>query len=267
MKMGWETPARGIYFLYSFFCHQLPQRSWFLFGESFTYPKDEILLALNGNTDPVVPSAMRVFIGTPEMGWKVAWSDRMVSFYSGWVVVGLVYALVRRCWAGLSWKWALLLLLPLALDGGTHLLSDLGNIREGFRESNVWLAALTNHYFPPEFYAGDQWGSFNSIARLITGALGAAGLMGLVLPFLDRTISREIDDAAKQVRWSAFQSPLPPDHEKTHQKQQSPGGDRHGIDGVLGKGRQIRGLNQGERAQGRRHDEQYAQIVQRRRPP
>jgi len=197
MKLGWETPARGIYFLYSFFCHQLPQRSWFLFGESFTYPKDEILLALNGNTDPVVPSTMRVFIGTPEMGWKVAWSDRMVSFYSGWVVVGLVYALVRRRWKGLSWKWALLLLLPLALDGGTHLLSDLGNIREGFRESNAWLAMLTNNYFPPEFYAGDQWGSFNSMARLITGALGAVGLMGIVLPFLDRTISGAIDDIPK----------------------------------------------------------------------
>ena len=186
MKLGWETPARGIYFLYTFFCHQLPQRSWFLFGEQFTYTKNEILLAMNGNTDPVIPSTMRSFIGTPEMGWKLAWSDRMVSFYGGWFVVALVYALVRKRWQGLSGGWALLLLLPLAIDGGSHLVSDLGGLREGFRESNAWLAALTNYHFPQVFYAGDQWGSFNSIARMVTGIPGAIGLMGFVLPDLER---------------------------------------------------------------------------------
>jgi hypothetical protein len=59
-------------------------------------------------------------------------------------------------------------------------------LREGFRESNAWLAALTNYHFPPVFYAGDQWGSFNSIARMVTGILGAIGLMGFVLPDLER---------------------------------------------------------------------------------
>ncbi|HLE04671.1 MAG TPA: hypothetical protein VI729_08700, partial [Anaerolineales bacterium] len=32
MQLGWEAPARAIYWLYSFQCHQLPQRSFFLFG-------------------------------------------------------------------------------------------------------------------------------------------------------------------------------------------------------------------------------------------
>src|SRR4030067_3545394 len=37
MKLGWETPARVIYLVYSFLCHQLPQRSFFLFGSKVTY--------------------------------------------------------------------------------------------------------------------------------------------------------------------------------------------------------------------------------------
>ncbi len=168
----------------------MPQRSWFLFGEQFTYRMDDILLAMNGSTERVIPITMRSFIGTPEMGWKVAWSDRMVSFYGGWFLVGLVYAALRGRWKGLDWKLALLLMLPLAIDGGTHMISDLGGLREGFRETNAWLAALTNNAFPPEFYAGDQWGSFNSIMRLITGILGAIGLIGFAFPYIDRAMER-----------------------------------------------------------------------------
>ncbi|HCB02293.1 MAG TPA: hypothetical protein DEP19_07905, partial [Anaerolineae bacterium] len=33
MKFGWTSAGDAIYFVYSFFCHQLPQRSFFLFGE------------------------------------------------------------------------------------------------------------------------------------------------------------------------------------------------------------------------------------------
>ncbi len=32
MHAGWEGAGRAIYFVYGFFCHQLPERSWFLFG-------------------------------------------------------------------------------------------------------------------------------------------------------------------------------------------------------------------------------------------
>jgi len=102
MRLGWEAPAQAIYVIYQFFCHQLPQRSWFLFGPQFTYTKNEILMAMNGNADPGIPRTMRVFIGAPEMGWKLGWSDRMVSFYGGWFVAALVYALVRKRWQGLS---------------------------------------------------------------------------------------------------------------------------------------------------------------------
>lgn len=189
MHLGWETPARAIYALYVLFCHQLPQRSWFLFGPEFTYSHEQILMAWTGTIDPVTPLRMRAFVGDPAMGWKIAWTDRMISFYTGWLLVGLLYAGLRKRWRGLGLAAAILLMLPMVIDGGTHMFSDLGGLREGFRESNVWLALLTDHVFAPEFYAGDQWGSFNSIARLLTGLLAAFGLIGFAFPYIDRAIA------------------------------------------------------------------------------
>jgi len=188
MRLGWELPGRGIYWLYVFFCHQLPTRSWFLFGPQFTYSRDTVLLAATGATDLVTPVTLRAFIGNPAMGWKLAWTDRMISFYGGWLVVGLVYAVLRPAWRGLTLKIAILLMLPLLIDGLTHMLSDLGGLRWGFRETNAWLALLTNSAFAPDFYNGDQWGSFNSLARLVTGLLAAIGLIGFAFPYIDRKL-------------------------------------------------------------------------------
>ena len=33
MQLGWTGAGKAIYFIYSFFCHQLPERSFFFFGE------------------------------------------------------------------------------------------------------------------------------------------------------------------------------------------------------------------------------------------
>src|SRR5512136_901010 len=39
MYVGWEAPARVIYFIYSPLCHQLGYRSYYLFGEQPNYPR------------------------------------------------------------------------------------------------------------------------------------------------------------------------------------------------------------------------------------
>ena len=57
------------------------------------------------------------------------------------------------------------------------MISDLWGVTAGFRQSNAWLAVLTGNLLPPTFYAGDAWGSFNSLARLGTGLLAAFGLI------------------------------------------------------------------------------------------
>jgi uncharacterized membrane protein len=81
-----------------------------------------------------------------------------------------------------------LFVLPMAVDGTTHLVSDvlvLGRIGAGFRDSNAWLAALTNAIFPVAFYSGDALGSFNSWMRLLTGLIFGIGIVWLVAPLLE----------------------------------------------------------------------------------
>jgi uncharacterized membrane protein len=195
MHLGWYRPAWWIYYIYSLFCHQLPERSWFLFGPRFTPSLAEIQGASGAGGDFF---ALRHFLGTPALGWKLAWSDRMVSFYGGWFLFAVLYGLLRGRvrWLrpigrGLRWQTALLLMLPMALDGGTHMVSDLWGVTAGFRQSNAWLAALTGKLLPPAFYVGDAWGSFNSLARLVSGLLAAFGLIFWLLPFVDRTLRRD----------------------------------------------------------------------------
>lgn len=93
MHLGWTRPGKAIYAVYSFFCHQMPQRSWFFFGKQFTYSLDQI-----GATwpDSATMLGVRRFVGNESMGWKLAWSDRMVSFYGGFFLFGLLYLALRN---------------------------------------------------------------------------------------------------------------------------------------------------------------------------
>lgn len=182
MNWGLEFPARAIYGIYSFLCHQLPQRSYFIFGQQFTYSLSEI--------QPVWPDIanmriLRQFIGTPAMGWKVAWSDRMVSMYTSILIFGLLWYPFRRHLRAMRWQGWIVLLLPMVLDGFTHMASDLAGLGQGFRDTNAWLAALTNSALPATFYAGEAWGSFNSIMRLVTGGLFGIGVVWFGFPYLD----------------------------------------------------------------------------------
>jgi uncharacterized membrane protein len=191
MSLGWGAPARVIYFIYSFLCHQLPQRSFFLFGSRVSYSLPEIQAAWHNSINPLV---LRQFIGSPEMGWKVAWSDRMVSMFTSLWLFGMLWRLLGRRLRPLPWWGFLLFLLPLAVDGGSHVISDLSGIGQGFRDSNAWLAILTNHALPSTFYAGDAWGSFNSLLRLLTGILFGVGAVWFGFPYLDEAFSQQVRD-------------------------------------------------------------------------
>src|SRR3972149_6914615 len=168
MQIGWSGPARVIYFIYSWLCHQLPQRSFFLFGPQMTYSLAEVQSAWQSTTEMWI---LRQLIGNPEMGWKVAWSDRMVSMFTSIWLFGLIWWPLRKRVKPVPWQGLLLLILPIGLDGGSHALSDLVGIGQGFRDSNAWLAALTPHAFPTTVYAGHAWGSFDSLMRLVPGGM------------------------------------------------------------------------------------------------
>jgi len=193
MQVGWTVAGRAIYFIYSFFCHQLPERSFFFFGHKAMYSLSEIQAAWQNTVDPLI---LRKFIGNPEMGWKVAWSDRMISFYTSVWLFAVILTPWRHRVKPLSWWGLILLLLPIVLDGSSHAISDLAGIGQGFRDTNQWLAILTGNAFPTTFYAGDGLGSFNSIMRLITGALAGLGIVWLVFPYIFQTQSyhQKLDD-------------------------------------------------------------------------
>ncbi|MBU1878951.1 MAG: DUF2085 domain-containing protein, partial [Chloroflexi bacterium] len=159
MKAGATGPAQAIYWAYSFLCHQLADRSFFLFGPKLMYSYTELL--------PYAPGAgtwlgLRAFVGTAELGYKVAWSDRMVSLYGGFLLGGLLFALLRhrlkppnRRTTGVIVG---LMMVPMAVDGITHWISDLAGLGQGFRDNNAWLAVLTGHLFPTAFYVGNELG-------------------------------------------------------------------------------------------------------------
>lgn len=191
MRIGLTAPARVIYLIYSFLCHQLPERSFFLFGSKFTYTLPEVQAVWKNTLDVLV---LRQFIGTPTMGWKVAWSDRMVAMFGGIFLFSLLWALLSRKRSEipkLPWWGLVLFLLPVALDGGSHFISDLAGIEQGFRESNLWLAAFTQNVFPASFYAGNAWGSFNSIMRLLTGLIFAMGVVWFSWPYFKEVFEDE----------------------------------------------------------------------------
>lgn len=181
MNIGWSGAGKAIYFIYSFFCHQLPERSFFFFGQKTMYSLPEIQAAWQNTIDPLI---LRKFIGNESMGWKLGWSDRMVWFYTSvWLFAAAWYPFRRKI-KPLSWWGFGLLLLPIAVDGISHMISDIAGIGQGFRDSNLWLAALTNNAFPAWFYAGDALGSFNSWMRLITGILAGLGIAWLAFPYM-----------------------------------------------------------------------------------
>jgi uncharacterized membrane protein len=189
MQMGWDIPGRIIYFIYGFLCHQMAQRSFFLFGPAGfqMYNIAALPLQLNGLNEGERLLALRNFIGNTQIGWKVAWSDRMVSMYISPLLATILYGLVRARIRvrPISLWWFGLLVLPMAVDGLTHMVSDFAGIGQGFRDNNLWLVALTGYAFPDWFYAGDGLGSFNSWMRLLSGLLFGAGLIGLTLPTFD----------------------------------------------------------------------------------
>jgi len=184
MQMGWTGVGKAIYFIYSFFCHQLPERSFFLFGEKNMYSLNEIQAAWHDTINPMI---LRKFIGNESMGWKIAWSDRMISFYTSVWLFAVLWFPFRRKVKPLSWWGFILLLLPLIMDGSTHAISDLAGIGQGFRDTNEWLAVWTNNALPTIFYAGDALGSFNSLMRFITGLLAGLGIVWLAFPYIFQT--------------------------------------------------------------------------------
>ena len=155
MKVGATGPARVIYTLYSPFCHQFAFRSFFLFGPQAAYPRelagtDLVSYGEATGLDEGDVIAARRYVGDETVGYKTALCERDIGIYVGIFIAGLVYAFVRnrRSVKPLPLKfWFLLGIVPIALDGGTQLISQLGVFPFPARESTPFLRTATGLLF------------------------------------------------------------------------------------------------------------------------
>jgi uncharacterized membrane protein len=154
MRAGAELPAAGIYRLYSFTCHQLAYRSWFLFGEQAAYPRADAGLE---NYVPYeaatgLPSedliAGRNFTGNETLGYKVALCERDVAIYGAILLFGILFSVTGRRIPALPWYlWVLIGLVPIGLDGFSQLISQPPLEILPYRESTPFLRTLTGGLF------------------------------------------------------------------------------------------------------------------------
>jgi uncharacterized membrane protein len=85
MANGYSMPANFIYSVYQFLCHQLPSRSYFVYG------------------------------------YQVAYCQRDTAIYTTLLVATILFPLVRSRLKPLPWQWYLVLITPMAIDGLTQL--------------------------------------------------------------------------------------------------------------------------------------------------
>lgn len=152
LAAGLSSLSLPIYAAYRAVCHQWAFRSFFIFGPQSTYPPDQ-LAALVG------ADRMHAFLGSADLGFKMAFCERDTAIYAAVLLAGLAYGLVRRPGPPLGLGWYGLLITPMAIDGFTQLF--------GWREST------------PEL-------------RVVTGALFGAASVWLVYPRLDVVLSSNV---------------------------------------------------------------------------
>lgn len=131
--LGHAGPANVIHTLFRPFCHQRPERSFFLFGERAFYPYDELARLLG--TEGVPPR----YVGAPGIGFKVAICERDVAIYGMMLLAGLAFHLVRRRLTPLRIRQFVLLTVPMAVDGLGQLL--------GLWVSSPWSRLVTGSLF------------------------------------------------------------------------------------------------------------------------
>ena len=146
LHAGHERLAGAIYVIFKPLCHQLPERSYFLYGPQAVYSYDE-LSAFLGGLGP------RRYLGAAEIGYKLAVCQRCVAIYGSMLLDGLAFVLLRRRLKPLPIKGFLAMLLPIAVDG-------LGQL------FHLWTSS---------------WWS-----RLITGGVFGLAIVWLTYPYLEQ---------------------------------------------------------------------------------
>jgi uncharacterized membrane protein len=138
MALGYTLPARIIYTVYKPLCHQLPQRSFFLFGPQLAYSL-ETLQKLLGPEKLATNSLASSFIGNAALGYKMAYCQRDTAMYTSMLLAGMAFGLVRHRLRPLPFALYIVFLIPLGVDGLAQFL--------GFYESTWQLRTITGSLF------------------------------------------------------------------------------------------------------------------------
>lgn len=132
---GHERLGTLLFLIYTPLCHQRPERSFYVHG------------------------------------YQVAYCHRCTAMYTALAAGGLAFGLLRRRIKPAPIWLAGLLLLPMLLDGGTHLIDDVLGL--GLRGD------------------GDAIGTLNFWLRMLTGVLFAVAAVIAVYPRLERDLRAE----------------------------------------------------------------------------
>ncbi|MCY3572946.1 MAG: DUF2085 domain-containing protein [Chloroflexi bacterium] len=182
-QLGMHSAADAIYTIYSPFCHQFAFRSVFVFGQQAFYPRatagtglasfeefaaesaafqeqyrywasrfgaqDQLASATDlARFSAIQQLAARHFIGDASFGYKTSLCARDLAIYTLLFIGGLVYRRYRWRIRPLPlWLFVLAGLLPIALDGGSQLLSYPPFELWRPRESAPFLRIVTGGFF------------------------------------------------------------------------------------------------------------------------
>jgi uncharacterized membrane protein len=162
MNAGATGPARIIYTVYSPMCHQMIQRSFFLFGDQPVYPREiagteytpiEAYIrdipefeGISADNWPSFFAAARAYLGNDEMGYKTALCQRDMGIYGAILAGGLLYAVLRRRYNIKPLPVMLFIILgmgPIGLDGFSQLFSYWFTPTDGSAATGI-LGTLAN---------------------------------------------------------------------------------------------------------------------------
>ena len=163
--LGWWDLANPIYTAYAFTCHQLPERAGSIFG------------------------------------YQVAFCYRNTALYGGATLFGILYGLARDnkvnwlAWLKkpIPWWMLVIFLLPMALDGFSHML--------GLRDVMLDATSTSSGMDPTfgAFFVGSQAFSFNWWLRISTGLLAALGTVWFACPRMERAMDES------EALWHSYQ--------------------------------------------------------------
>ena len=182
MYLGAKWPATIIHTIYRPLCHQLPQRSFFLFGPQWTYTVAELVERVE--MDIGLGTATRAFVGNEAVGYKMGMCQRDIAIYGAMLLFGLAYGLLRRRWRVPSLPWWAYVgfgIVPMLLDGGYQFVS----------------------YVAPFFWPGGPIVPHETTPamRVITGALFGLATAWLAYPIVQETMEEMQESLRPRFGW------------------------------------------------------------------